>query len=286
MLRRRYTRRVNVQRASIEKERLGRLKKLEQLVGPKTEDVEDRGKDTRTSVTTALRLALTHDKGVPQAPQKRERESQQIKHPEDDYITELMKSVFKNTTASHETPVSKDQVVADSRHVRTVANGLTLEVLTLYQEYEKSLCSKANQVTKATTCEDEVDDASSIPDSDDDEHSKEVVASKLQKNMATEEGVVWSELASPSNDVDPRESLSKLVTRSEYILNTYEKRGVAPSATMYEECRMFLEAMGIPCLVSTGPFEGEALASSLVMNGHADVVASEDTVCSSPISCN
>ncbi|TDL13672.1 hypothetical protein BD410DRAFT_846717 [Rickenella mellea] len=33
---------------------------------------------------------------------------------------------------------------------------------------------------------------------------------------------------------------------------------------------MLLEAMGVPCIESSGPFEAEALASSLVINGHAD----------------
>jgi len=33
----------------------------------------------------------------------------------------------------------------------------------------------------------------------------------------------------------------------------------------------------VPCIESTGPYEAEALASSLVLNGCADYVASEDT---------
>jgi len=45
----------------------------------------------------------------------------------------------------------------------------------------------------------------------------------------------------------------------------------------YEESKDILRAMGVPCVESTGPYEAEALASSLVLNGCADYVASEDT---------
>jgi flap endonuclease-1 len=36
--------------------------------------------------------------------------------------------------------------------------------------------------------------------------------------------------------------------------------------------------MGIPCIDAIGAIEGEALASSMVLGGLADYVASEDTV--------
>jgi flap endonuclease-1 len=98
--------------------------------------------------------------------------------------------------------------------------------------------------------------------------------------MTTEEGRVWSELASgyTTTTTSPLEHLSRLTARCRYILNAYEKRGVPPTQKTYNESRMLLSAMGVPCVTSHGPYEGEALASSLVVNGYADFVASEDTV--------
>jgi flap endonuclease-1 len=39
-----------------------------------------------------------------------------------------------------------------------------------------------------------------------------------------------------------------------------------------------MRALGVPGLDSAGAYEAEALATSLVINGHADYVASEDMV--------
>ncbi|KAH9478680.1 Flap endonuclease 1 [Psilocybe cubensis] len=41
-------------------------------------------------------------------------------------------------------------------------------------------------------------------------------------------------------------------------------------------CMKLLRSMGIPCIVSTRPVSAEALASSLVMSGHADYVAGDN----------
>jgi flap endonuclease-1 len=57
------------------------------------------------------------------------------------------------------------------------------------------------------------------------------------------------------------------------------RRSNPPTEITYEESKSVLHAMGVPCIESTGPYEAEALASSLVLNGCADYVASEDTVC-------
>jgi flap endonuclease-1 len=44
------------------------------------------------------------------------------------------------------------------------------------------------------------------------------------------------------------------------------------------EAREILEAMGVPCFQVQGEHEGEGVASSLVLQGMADYVVSEDTV--------
>lgn len=45
-----------------------------------------------------------------------------------------------------------------------------------------------------------------------------------------------------------------------------------------QQCIKLLRSMGIPCIVTTGAIAGEALASSLVVNGHANYVASHDAL--------
>ncbi|KZT69944.1 PIN domain-like protein [Daedalea quercina L-15889] len=105
--------------------------------------------------------------------------------------------------------------------------------------------------------------------------------SRRQNELTSEEGEFWEHLA----DVRPTElgtdaveqELATLAEKSNVISQSYERRTHPPTAETYEESKEILRAMGVPCIESTGPFEAEALASSLVLNGYADYVASEDT---------
>ena len=72
--------------------------------------------------------------------------------------------------------------------------------------------------------------------------------------------------------------LSSLIEKSQLLSDSYQRRSNTPTSTTYEECKMIIKAMGTPCITCDGPYEAEALASSLVHNGKADFVASEDTV--------
>ena len=74
--------------------------------------------------------------------------------------------------------------------------------------------------------------------------------------------------------------LDALRTRSELITESYQRRMDAPTKNTYMESRQILEAMGILCYEVEGEDEGEALASSLVLQGFADYVVSEDSVSS------
>lgn len=116
---------------------------------------------------------------------------------------------------------------------------------------------------------------------------------KAQYELTLEEGKLWDELPSSSllsSDNEPdigsslqsnitEETLARLAHKSSVMSESYERRTNPPTADTYIESKTILQAMGIPCLDSTGAFEAEALASSLVINGIADYVASEDTVC-------
>ena len=107
--------------------------------------------------------------------------------------------------------------------------------------------------------------------------------SKTQYQLTLEEGKLWEKLTDPDEAVDHDESptmavLASLREKSSFMVQSYHRRNNPPTEITYEESKNILHAMGVPCIESTGPYEAEALASSLVLNGCADYVASEDTV--------
>jgi hypothetical protein len=107
--------------------------------------------------------------------------------------------------------------------------------------------------------------------------------SRTQYQLTLEEGKLWEKLAGPDEAVDHDESptdsiLASLREKSSFMVQSYHRRNNPPTETTYEESKNILRAMGVPCIESTGPYEAEALASALVLNGCADYVASEDTV--------
>ena len=107
--------------------------------------------------------------------------------------------------------------------------------------------------------------------------------SKTQYQLTVEEGKLWEKLTDPDEVVDYDEStvaaiLAFLREKSSFMVQSYLRRNNPPTEITYNESKNILHAMGVPCIESTGPYEAEALASSLVLNGCADYVASEDTV--------
>lgn len=70
--------------------------------------------------------------------------------------------------------------------------------------------------------------------------------------------------------------LQDLTHKSNLISESYRICTNPPTRQTYAECKEILQAMGVSCINCDGPFEAEALASSL--NRYADYVASEDTV--------
>jgi flap endonuclease-1 len=107
--------------------------------------------------------------------------------------------------------------------------------------------------------------------------------SKTQYQLTLEEGKLWEKLTDPDEAVDHDESptvaiLASLREKSSFMVQSYHRRNNPPTEITYKESKSILHAMGVPCIESTGPFEAEALASALVLNGCADYVASEDTV--------
>lgn len=108
----------------------------------------------------------------------------------------------------------------------------------------------------------------------------EYAMSKQQLQMTLDEGRIWSCFSVPPSDVPPLETESALMTLAEHstaISQSYHRRSNAPTTQTYDECKELSRAMGVPCIDASGPFEAEALACALVMDGHADYVVSEDT---------
>lgn len=109
---------------------------------------------------------------------------------------------------------------------------------------------------------------------------------KTQYQLTCEEGKLWEYVAnaqkslmSGGSDVTQQE-LDSMLNRSYAMTTSFRRRNNTPTSTTYSESKEILGAMGILCIDATGAVEGEALASSIVLSGHADYVATEDTVCS------
>jgi hypothetical protein len=126
----------------------------------------------------------------------------------------------------------------------------------------------------------------SLPTSSSAESKEDTTAvyamSKLQHKLVLEEGHVWKQIEqlTPTSEVQdtPVSSLHSLEEKSAYMSQSYDRRNNPPTAETYAECKLILGAMGVPCIEATGPYEAEAVASSIVINGHGDYVVSEDTV--------
>lgn len=130
----------------------------------------------------------------------------------------------------------------------------------LYQEYRDCVA----QITSLPS-------AVEVPESPD-ETRAEYIMSRSQLQMTIEEGQLWDTLADA-----PETALATLAEKSGAFSESYARRSNLPTTQTYEESREILRAMGVPCIESKGAFEAEALASSLVIHGIADYVASEDT---------
>ncbi|KAJ7792408.1 hypothetical protein B0H14DRAFT_2931372, partial [Mycena olivaceomarginata] len=106
---------------------------------------------------------------------------------------------------------------------------------------------------------------------------------KGQIQLTTDEAKLWEELAVPNSpdelapDREVEEKLAELSFRANEMAQSYERRNNPPTAQTYEESKELLRTMGVPCIDTAGTYEAEALAASLVINGFADFVASEDT---------
>lgn len=119
------------------------------------------------------------------------------------------------------------------------------------------------------------------PEERDDETKITQELSQAQRRLVVEEESIWRQLSEVASEGGTEEDVSflarELEGKSAKILTSYERRNNPPTSEVYNQCRIILQAMGVPCIDSGGGVEGEALAAAIVRNGLADYVASEDT---------
>ncbi|KAH7905551.1 PIN domain-like protein [Hygrophoropsis aurantiaca] len=169
------------------------------------------------------------------------------------------------------------QVDDDIGDTLTAREDVIISVLSsLYHEYQQCV----TQLTSMPSAQDIL--TSEFP-ANTDEARVEYAMSKSQLQMTYDEGHIWNKLVAPpevpvyEDSIPAQESLVSLTERSSIISDSYQRRTNPPTPETYEACKEIIRAMGVPCIESSGPFEAEALAASLVINGYADYVASEDT---------
>ena len=124
-----------------------------------------------------------------------------------------------------------------------------------------------------------------------------IALSKRQKQLALEERQLWNKIidsssgqelegvsvdstddasAGESESVD--DAIDALALKSHAVAKSYTRLANGPTYLTFLQSKSLLRAMGIPVIVTQGAYEAEAVASSIVKNGYADYVASEDTV--------
>ncbi|KAF9653554.1 PIN domain-like protein [Thelephora ganbajun] len=119
------------------------------------------------------------------------------------------------------------------------------------------------------------------PEEQDDETKVTQELSQAQRRLVMKEEWMWKRLSEVTSEEGTEGDVSSLAReledKSARILTSYERRNNPPTSEVYNQCRIILQAMGVPCTNAKGGVEGEALAAAIVRDGLADFVASEDT---------
>ncbi|KAK0480547.1 PIN domain-like protein [Armillaria novae-zelandiae] len=168
-------------------------------------------------------------------------------------------------SGSTSSPVQDSGVSATKSRSESVADSM----ISLFHNFRKSI-PKLASLNKASPEE--------VPINESEERT-EVFMTKGQYELTLEEGKVWGNLAivDESEETSMEDEVFKVYQKSTVMFESYARRTRPPTAQNYIESKEILEAMGIACVESEGPYEAEALACALVSHGFADYVASEDT---------
>ncbi|PFH49354.1 hypothetical protein AMATHDRAFT_76246 [Amanita thiersii Skay4041] len=247
-IRRQEARQLVAARSTVEMKRLGRLQKLR--------SIWHRWRSlSREDCNRVSELLKTLD--VPQSPQ-----------------------VTSTTSAprlqDHPFPVLPPTPPPGQESPHLSPNDIPASIADLYMEYHNSVSQLASLSPKGSAI------ATLPPISQfgiDPDARAEVLMSKAQYQLTLEEGKLWTKIFTPQVQLDQKMdwNVDGLTQKSSIMSESYRRRTDAPRSKTYEESKEIIQAMGIPCIETTGAFEAEALASSMVRHGLADYVVSEDT---------
>ncbi|KAG8715904.1 hypothetical protein FRC11_013407 [Ceratobasidium sp. 423] len=244
--------------------------------------------------------------GVPEAPSKssKNQPGDRSRTPLD---TITVESVIENTdelgdTEDRLSPQWAEAKLRMDSLQHEDSKALTHKILDLLDHYNRTTALGPDGTIPALGMMTDVQDTPAIP------------ISKVQLKYTQEEAKLWNQLVTPSDspavdlaqvvemveqfasvelpkdeipsdEITPEEEAeppisersAKLEEQSGLMAASFARRANPPTSLTYAESRLILEAMGIPCIESSLPYEAEALACSLVLNGLADFVGSEDT---------
>lgn len=285
--RRRYVRRQVVSRSAIELERLQRLRKLSRLLQaykslPANEQSqkgallkEQMGHIQMQTIHPASETIVdVAESWLPSADWELEGvpvSGHLLPSRTGDYS---LWSVYHDDDLSYIPEGDNEELGPHALYGQPSVQTIVSDLADLYREYHLSSLGIASQQSPKSiplTYSDEITPSS----------QQELISeSKFQALLTQEEGLLWSSIVSEPAEKEalPSTTISDLANRSQFLSESYERRSKAPSAETYEESKGILRAMGVPYIECDGPYEAEALASSLVIRGHAHYVASEDTV--------
>ncbi|EPQ52244.1 PIN domain-like protein [Gloeophyllum trabeum ATCC 11539] len=295
--RRRHIRKIDAARASVEVDRFQRLKKLKRLLNA-CRGLEAAQREQATSTLRRLiaeipdsaiassvvppSQAVSSDisSGWPLRSPATSQEGSLYEFLEDRHIEEALNDQASVTSSNAQADAwLKDFLMPAEQTEPSISSEAIPDALAaLYLDYRRSIPTVQSLMSMASNAT-----AAHTPSATTDvtEVSSEYAMSKSQHQLMLDEGKVWLDLA--DFNPDPREegmndqNLISLAERSQFVSQSYERRCNPPTAETYKESQLILRAMGVPCVESSGPYEAEALASSLVIHGYADYVATEDT---------
>ncbi|KAJ7158386.1 PIN domain-like protein [Mycena crocata] len=170
-------------------------------------------------------------------------------------------------------PIPDIHRVVDAEVPSSIADTTLDSLALLYFDFRDSV-RKLASLTPVTP------DASLSTDVEQQEARVEYSMTKSQIQLTSDEAKLWEELTLPGFDATSEsqgEKLAALSYRADVMSQSYQRRTTPPTTQTYDESKELLRAMGVPCIETKGTYEAEALASSLVINGLADYVVSEDT---------
>lgn len=273
--RRRAVRRLTVARGSLEQDRFQRLRKLKDGVECfqnldlsqqheviKALDIETDAKDTCAT--------LLQEDIVPTGEKPEE-----ICPPTPDEVPPLTPEETPQPTPEEDRPARTDET---SQILPSDPGDLVTLFTSLHLSYKANVAKLSSLTVDSTSTQ-----AQKLPPSVTDDEATEYVMTKAQHQLTVEENNLWKQLSTSLASPPPvlsglvEEELGALVDRSQTMQTSFQRRTNFPNSDTYRESKEILTAMGIPCIDATGAVEGEALASSMVLGGLADYVASEDT---------